>query len=248
MKLGKILVSQGRILRILAGFLVGLMLVVSWVFIDGGPAAIGQGLPDRILVLGVIADSRPQRGVALVKAEATSETYAVRVGQELKQGVVLESVERDYIYVKIQGRIAKIKVGELFNADQAGLAESAAPPLTEYSISEGIERKGNEIIVSSTLREYVSGPSLSKILMQAAAVPQYLNGELKGFGLFEIEKDSIFEKAGFKNGDVIMAINSQHLNNVGHAIKVLHSLKTENEVEVELVRDGQEQKLMFRIQ
>lgn len=215
---------------------------------EGDRSAHGQDLPDQILVLGVIADSRPQRGVALVKAESTSRTYAVRVGQEVKSGIILEKVDRQYVYVTIKGNSAKIKVGASFRTDQVDLADRPKEILNDYAVGDGIERTGNIIKVTSSLREYVAGPSLSKVLMQAAAVPQYLNGELRGFGLFEIEKDSVYEKAGFKNGDVIMVINGQTLNNVGQAIKVLHSLKTENEVEVELVRDGQEQKLTFHIQ
>jgi type II secretion system protein C len=172
----------------------------------------------------------------------------VRVGQEVSSGIILERVARDYVYLTINGKSSKIKVGDAVSqAGSYGTGSAEGLALSDVSIGQGIERKGNVVRVTSTLREFVSGPSLSKILMQAAAVPQYSNGELRGFGLFEIEKDSIFEKVGFLNGDVIMSINGQALNNVGQAIKVLHSLKTENEVEVELVRNGVEEKLLFHV-
>jgi type II secretory pathway component PulC len=199
----------------------------------------------KYLVLGVISDSRPNHGVVLLKSASTSKTFAVRSREYIETNIQIESVAQDYVSFRIKDKIFRVKVGDYLDQN---LPINSSYDSNDIAIREGIERQGNIVRVSSSLREYVAGPSLSKILMQAAAIPQYTDGELRGFGLFEIEKDSIYETAGFINGDVILAINGQHLNNVGQAIKILHSLKTENEVEVQLLRDGVERKLLFQIQ
>ena len=195
-------------------------------------------------VLGVIEDSRPQKGLALIKSESTSKTFTVREGELIDNDLIVDQVSRKYVTFRSRYKLLYIKVGDFIDDDSSF---GNQPIVSEVSINEGIERQGNLIKVSASLREYVAGPSLGKILMQAAAVPHYNGEELKGFGLYEIEKDSVYEKAGFINGDVILSINGQHLSNVGQAIKVLHSLKTENEVEVQLLRDGVEQTVFFQI-
>lgn len=200
---------------------------------------------NKYLVIGVISDSRAYRGVALIKSASTAKTFAIRVGEKIENNISIDSISQEYVSFKVREKTIRVKVGD--SLDQYSTATTYDGD-REIAIREGIERQGNIVKVSSSLREYVAGPSLSKILMQAAAVPHYIEGELKGFGLFEIEQDSVYERAGFVNGDVIFAINGQPLNNVGQAIRVLHSLKTESEVEVQLLRGGIEQKVLFQIQ
>ena len=92
------------------------------------------------------------------------------------------------------------------------------------------------------------GPNLSKVLMQAAAVPNYQGGQLKGFTLWEIDKGSVYELAGFQDGDVITAINGQELTDVGNTIKMLHSLKGENRAEVSVTRAGTARTIKIEVQ
>ena len=51
--------------------------------------------------------------------------------------------------------------------------------------------------------------------------------------LWDIEKDSIYEKAGFVDGDLITHINGTPLTGAGNAIKTLKSLR--NAIDVELL-------------
>ena len=61
--------------------------------------------------------------------------------------------------------------------------------------------------------------------MQATAEPYFQNGQIMGFKLSQIDADSIYDKSGVRDSDVITAINGNQLNNVSAAIKLLHSLK-----------------------
>jgi type II secretion system protein C len=89
---------------------------------------------------------------------------------------------------------------------------------------------------------------LGKVLMQAAAIPYYINGQLRGFRLWDIDANSVYELAGLKNGDIVMAINGSDIVDVGGAIRMLQRLKDESDASVTIVRDGVEQVITIAVQ
>jgi len=204
----------------------------------------------NILVLGVIAAEDATKGVALVKDMNSKKTFAVKVGHELAPHVTVRSVTRDFVYIRSGNRTDKIRVGEAFDSSTSSTVasddqtSSSAPDLSQG----GIERKGDSVRVTSAFKDYVTGPSLGKVLMQAAAVPNYEGGRLKGFTLWEIEKGSVYELAGFQDGDIITAINGQDLTDVGNTIKLLHALKGENRAEVGVTRGGAAKTIKIEVQ
>lgn len=203
----------------------------------------------KILILGVIAAEDETKGIALIKDQDSKKTYAARAGFEIKPGVSIRGVTRDYVYIRIGERIEKVRVGAETDGTESSSNLGDSPSNSSLSFSEGgIERKGDTVRVTSTLKDFIVGPNLSKVLMQAAAVPHYENGLLKGFTLAEIDKGSIYELAGFQDGDIITAINGRELTDVGSTIKLLHSLKGESRAEVQLNRNGVQKTLKIEVQ
>ncbi len=103
---------------------------------------------------------------------------------------------------------------------------------------EGFERKGGQIMMSADYKRKVLGQDLAKVLQDAKAEPYLVNGELSGFRLTRIREDSIYQKSGFLEGDLVKEINGLPLTDTAQAIKLLNSLKDEREIEVRLERDS----------
>lgn len=205
---------------------------------------------DGLLVLGVIASGEATDGVVLVKDQSTGRTFAVRVGQDVARDAKVRRVTREFVYIDWRGETLKIRVGEQVaqNRDSAYISGNADRRTSQYQLpggknQGGIERRGNEVHLSESLRDHVVKHDLSKVLMQAAAVPYYAGGRLQGFRLWDIEPGSLYEQAGFINGDIITAINGRPLTDVGLTMQVLQSLKSEPRAEVTLTRQGVEQTL-----
>ena len=83
------------------------------------------------------------------------------------------------------------------------------------------------------------GEDFSQVLQDAKAEPHYEGGELSGFQVNRIRQDSIYEKAGLRNGDIVKEINGIPLSDAAQAIRLLQSLRGESQIEVRVVRGGE---------
>jgi general secretion pathway protein C len=209
-----------------------MMLLALAAFIAPRPAAAGS---EQLLVLGVIASAHAENGVALFKNQVNGRTFAVRVGQEVDAGIVVRRVTREQVYLDVHGQIVQIRVGEETGTEPVTMVQAPVPAASR-ALPRGVVRQGNTVRLTQAYRDQVLKHDLSKVLMQAAAVPVYANGELQGFRLLDIEPGSIYELAGLQNGDIVTAINSQPLTDVGRTIKLLQSLRDEAKADVTVQR------------
>jgi type II secretion system protein C len=202
---------------------------------------------DQYLVLGVIASSKDQVGVALLKDKQTSRTFAIREGQKLGASMTIGDVRRRTVEVVINQSRYVLKVGD----ELSEAIESSAPRVDlDYAAHADtqLHRQGDTVAVAREFKDHLIKDNLGKILMQAAAVPNMVDGRLSGFQIWDIEPKSIFDLAGLKDGDVVVAVNGLEINNVGSTIKQLNSLKEANEASFSFVRNGIQQNLRIVVQ
>jgi type II secretory pathway component PulC len=194
-----------------------------------------------IMIMGSIANTDAAKTVVLIKEQKSGKVRAVKKGflvaGEFK---VLEATAKYLLLEKKTGEkqlVYQSSFAREFAGSNSGPA-TASSDLDYYS-EDGFERKAGKIRMTASFKENLINNDLSKVLMQASAIPHYVDGQIKGFQLLQIDKGSIFDNAGFKDNDVITSINGSALNNVSATIKLLHSLKAENHIEVEYDRNGQ---------
>ncbi len=207
-------------------------------FLASAPAFAIDAGKDAVAVLGVITSRAAADGIALVKSTRDGKTLAARVGDKVADDLVIERVERDFVYFKSAGLTTKVRVGEAYQAPS---------PYALKGGEGGIERKGNEVRMTTAYRDLVLKRQLGKVLMQAAAVPYFVNGELSGFRLWEIDEGSVFEQAGFSDGDIVTAINGERLTDVGMTIRMLQTMRDEPRADVTIVRKGAEQTISLLV-
>jgi len=219
----------------------GFMIFISLLF----GASLAQGNPFDYNVLGVIASSQNQKGVALIKQKSSGRVAAFREGQDIVAGCRIEKIFRKTVTFSYNSKFYELSVGdetptEVKVSPQSSIAENLVN-------AEGIERQGNTLKVTRSLKDNLVGENLNKILMQAAAVPHVENGRLTGFQLLEIDQGSIFDIAGLKNGDIITHINEQPINDAALAIKALSQLKAANTATFSYIRNRKPMELVIQI-
>lgn len=76
-------------------------------------------------------------------------------------------------------------------------------------------------------------------MTDARLLPSVKDGKVEGFRVSEVKPSGIFAIIGIRNGDVLHKINDLPVDSPERAIQSLASLKGQNRIKLDLVRDGQ---------
>lgn len=112
-----------------------------------------------------------------------------------------------------------------------------APNSGEYGHSVRKTGKNSYEIDSADLDSALD--NLAEISTQARAIPAFKDGKSIGFRLINIKPDSVFEKIGLQNGNVITQINGYDLNDPAKALELYQKLKTNEQFSIK-TEDGRE--------
>ena len=201
-------------------------------------------------LMGTIYGGDPLSGIALIQNSGNRTVNSFMVGdtllkeakvtQILRERVILErNGRREYIAVKKKELVRGRKKGKSKPAPaKAGIAPIATKPPPSTFKEEGFDREGTEIQMSESYKNKLLTTDFTKVLQDAKATPHMVDGELRGFQLTRIRQDSIYEKAGLQNDDIIEEINGVPLTDTAQAIRLLQSLRNESQIDVRLKRSG----------
>ncbi|MBC7530028.1 MAG: hypothetical protein H7318_00510 [Oligoflexus sp.] len=201
---------------------------------------------------GVIFSGDPFNGLAMIEVGSNKKVTSYMIGDKIQDDAVLYQVwddriiierggGREYLELKkfeiVSSRLKKPSSVTPIKGDKLDALATKAPG-TDFK-EDGFERKANSIqLTEEYKRNLLSPDNLTKVLQDAKAEPNVVGGQLQGFRLTRIRENSVYEKAGFQNGDIIEEINGIPLRDAGGAIRLLNQLRNEKEIEVRLNRSG----------
>lgn len=133
--------------------------------------------------------------------------------------------------------------------DADGAAPVAAVGATiEERIQTGVRRNrdGSYDVDRSVVREVANNQAL---LEQEAprVVPNYVNGEPRGYRLQGIRSGSMFSRIGIRNGDVITRVGDTDIDSPQRALELYQQMMNQSSVSVTVLRRGREQTLTYNI-
>lgn len=142
-------------------------------------------------------------------------------------------------------------------------SESAAPLLPRLSASgrnksasvpggdTGRGMKVEQVSDTRWVLDRASMPARSRdvgrFLMQARAVPCMKQGRLVGFRLSRISPGSLYEKIGLRNGDVLLRVNRQNLDNPAKLFGLYQEMRNKRHIAILLSRNGRNQTFDYDI-
>jgi len=88
--------------------------------------------------------------------------------------------------------------------------------------------------------------NMNQLFTQIRAVPHFEGGKSTGFRLFAIRQDSLFDKIGLKNGDIIQQINGIDLNDPSKAMALFGELRNENALNVQILRNKESKTMSYQ--
>jgi type II secretory pathway component PulC len=87
------------------------------------------------------------------------------------------------------------------------------------------------------------GQGISQILSSARIVPQYFEGQMQGMRVDAIKTDSVFQKVGLVNGDVITEVNGIVIDRVEATSAIFDEFATAETIDIAALRGGSAVKL-----
>ena len=216
----------------------------------------------QLKLMGVIFSGDPFNGLAMLELGSANKTTSYMVGDKIQDDATLFQVFDDRIIIERSGGIreyvelqhfeivssrGKKPSREIKSGAGVGAIAGGATP-TEFK-EDGFERKSNSIKLTEEYKRNLLTPdNLTKILQDAKAEPNMVGGQLLGFRLTRFRENSVYEKAGFQNGDIIEEINGIPLKDAGGAIRLLNQLREAKDIEVRMNRNGAVSNLAIQVQ
>ncbi|TVQ80403.1 MAG: hypothetical protein EA369_02655 [Bradymonadales bacterium] len=195
-------------------------------------------------LLGSVTFSNPRYSVALIRNRSENTTRYYSIGDRIL-GAQLVRIERFRVIIRNAGRLESLEL------QAARINIESQRPQTQVSVSPTPTRRpapaedvsfdeiapGRFLIPQDTVDSLLS--DLPSILRDARAIPNVgPENQIEGFRLLEIRPNSIYDRLGLQNGDIVMRVNNDDLNSVEKGMSLFTALRNEKSISIDIVRAG----------
>lgn len=212
----------------------------------GKPECVGDecesGASDlKVTLKGTVVAVPAAYSAAFIAEEGVEIVHAYGIGQKVQGAEILEIQDKRVRVRNASGNEEWLEVG----VDKpASAGDGAKPSSGEGGISGDGET--NFTIDRSTL-DAALGNMDELSGMARALLHRGPDGEYDGYRLSAIRRDTLPDKVGIRNGDIIHSVNGLQINSLDGAMKALDALKTQPNLKVEVTRRGQPTTLNYDI-
>jgi general secretion pathway protein C len=196
---------------------------------------LGTAMRDRDYAFAIIEDH-------------TSQVQGLyREGQTIAPGVTLVQVEWDRAVIKREGRRETLLLPtEPPSPASAREVRAPSPPPSEPT--SGVSQVAPDTFQIERQEVDRAMANLNEIFTQVRAVPYTTaDGVPQGFRLFSIKVDSLIDRLGFKNGDIVQRVNGVEVTDPSTAFTLLQDLQGHSQVRVDVLRNHQPVTLSYEI-
>lgn len=213
----------------------------------------------QLSLLGTVAGD-PESGRAIILDKKVNSQNIYRVGDSLQDAeirqilrgkVVLRRGEKDEILTMVEAddkpqptAAAARDTRRVSRGRRARSQPQVEEPLEESATVEPEE----EIIVVAQDELQGSINDLNQLMTQVRIRPYFRQGKPEGLIVSQIQADSIFEKLGLMNGDIIASVNGNQMSSPEEAFQLYNSLNSGSQVSIEITRRGQKKLFTYDIQ
>ena len=193
-------------------------------------------------LLGTAAASDERRSRAAIQDEKTQKHLVVAVGDALAghARVSVRAIERTRVILDNAGRPEELVLHEDDPSLQAANASIARRGARRTTAQADPDASLNQRL--KTLNG-PDGQGISQILSSARIVPQYFEGQMQGMRVDAIKADSVFQKVGLQNGDVITEVNGIVIDRVEATSAIFDEFSTAESIDIAALRGGSSVKL-----
>ncbi len=208
----------------------------------------------KLKLWGVALHHGDRASYAIIEDQNTHKQDLYRIGDSVAGAATLVSIEWDKVTLERDGQKEFLDLIPSAGPLPPGMASSAPVPLPHPVVSgpgspggAGIQQLGDHQYAIDRAEVDSALENMNQLFTQIRAVPHFEGGQSTGFRLFAIRQDSLFDRIGLKNGDIISRINGQDLNDPARALAIFQELRNEREITVEVTRNKEPLTLGYQL-
>lgn len=187
-----------------------------------------------------------EQAYAVIEDTQKREQNLFRVGDSI-QNAIVKMILREKIVISVNGKdevLAMEKVEQGSSTRPVAAQGGAAPgeDIGTQPAAAGAQR-------ISLRRDMIDDAmqDVTKLMTDIAIAPHLENGQPAGLSMNNIKPNSIFRRMGLRNGDVLVGVGGQDIRSVDDALRLYDSLKSSDNVSVQVKRRGQERTIDYNI-
>ncbi|MET0065104.1 MAG: type II secretion system protein GspC [Candidatus Thiodiazotropha sp.] len=195
---------------------------------------------------GVFVADKPEEGAAIIGTSGSVQKY-YKVGSAIMSGVTLQAVFNDRVVLL---RNEESEVLRFPKVDNSRVVEPAkgAPSRVVRPRKDGFGPGAKSQPASganlSQYRDMIREEPL-KIFEHVRFVPVKSRDGMKGYRILPQKNRALYNQLGVRPSDLVTSVNGIPLTNDREALQLVDKLKDAQNLQVEIIRNGQPQTLSF---
>lgn len=203
------------------------------------PPRVPLNLASKLKLLGVVMGEH--EGVSAIVEELSSKRQLFfRLHDHIPDIGEISEIRRDGMVVR-QG-----DQQELLELAASQIEKPQATPAPGASAVTQAPASPTRTVLDRRIVEQAMD-DLPKLLSQARAVPNLVNGAMNGFRLDYIAPSSFYEKIGLKYGDILQQVNGVDIRDPSTILTLFQQLRNERAVKLDVLRNNQRTTMNFEI-
>lgn len=197
-----------------------------------------------LLLLGTVIGSFRET-FALIQKTSTKEERVFRLGDQVYGIGPLVAVKSDTADILVAGKPVTVL------SPTAAAAAAAAPVQATAHAGGGVtplaspSSGGSYVIEQRALNAALD--NIGQAMTDARLLPSLKGDKVEGFRASEVKPQGVFGMIGIKNGDILVRINEFAIDSPEKAIQSFASLKGQNRIKLDIIRDGQPSSFVYDI-
>jgi general secretion pathway protein C len=226
--------------------------IFNLVPVTEAPAEVATNLHIKLIGTSSLSLSQP---FIIVEDDNNHEQSLYRMGDEIPDAGTLVGVYKDHAIILRQGKRTKLGMP----IDQNGAPTEAQRPfglpgrtlrrfMRGRASQNGVRQidPNRYVLDRSTVDNNLN--NMASLFTQVRAIPNLgPDGQSHGFKLSEIQPDSIFQRIGLRDGDVLTSVGGQSVGDPSKALQLLSSLRNQTSINLTVMRGGQPVQLQYNI-
>ncbi|MGE0826821.1 MAG: type II secretion system protein GspC [Candidatus Binatia bacterium] len=197
------------------------------------------------------ATSQHGRAFAILEDQTTRAQGLYREGDLIAPGVLLVKVSWDRITIERQGQRETLLLPKEPTTPSSQSPVTLVSTVTSNSNAasdSGVRQVSQDAYHIDRREVDYALNNLSDLFTQVRAVPYSpTDGVVQGFRLFQIKPESLIDRIGLKNGDIIQRVNGVEISDPSTAFQLLQDLQGHPQIRVDVLRNHQPTTLSYEI-